>query len=94
MCFCCTQSDILLCGITKFSRGNNNISASKMKTNKNSQPQIKFTGSYKNKEITKEKRGFLGKGVLKICSKFSGEHPWQSGISIKLQSNLFFNFFV
>ena len=27
---------------------------------------------------------FLGKGVLKICSKFTGEHPCQSVISIKL----------
>ena len=30
---------------------------------------------------------FLGKGVLKICSKFTGEHPCRSLISIKLQSN-------
>ena len=30
---------------------------------------------------------FLGKDVLKICSKFTGEHPWRSVISIKLQSN-------
>ena len=30
---------------------------------------------------------FLGRGVLKICSKFTGEHPCQSAISIKLQSN-------
>ena len=30
---------------------------------------------------------FLVKGVLKICSKFTGEHPCRSGISIKLQSN-------
>ena len=30
---------------------------------------------------------FLGKGVLKICSKFRGEHRCQSVISIKLQSN-------
>ena len=30
---------------------------------------------------------FLGKGVLKICSKFTAEHPCQSVISIKLQSN-------
>ena len=30
---------------------------------------------------------FLRKGVLKICSKFTGEHPCQSVISIKLQSN-------
>ena len=29
---------------------------------------------------------FLGKGVLKICSKFTGENPDQSVISIKLQS--------
>ena len=30
---------------------------------------------------------FLGKGVLKICSKFTGEHPGWKAISIKLQSN-------
>ena len=30
---------------------------------------------------------FLGKGVLKICSKFTGEHPCKKVISIKLQSN-------
>ena len=27
---------------------------------------------------------FLGKGVLEICSKFTGEHPCQSAISIML----------
>ena len=27
---------------------------------------------------------FLGKGVLKICSKFTGDHPCESAISIKL----------
>ena len=30
---------------------------------------------------------FLGKLVLKICSKFTGKHPWQGATSIKLQSN-------
>ena len=30
---------------------------------------------------------FLRKGVLKICSKFTGEHPYRCAISIKLQSN-------
>ena len=30
---------------------------------------------------------FLGKRILKICSKFTGEHPCRSVISIKLQSN-------
>ena len=30
---------------------------------------------------------FLGKGALKICSKSSGEHPCQSAILVKLQSN-------
>ena len=29
---------------------------------------------------------FLEKGVQKICSKFTEEHPCQSAISIKLQS--------
>ena len=27
---------------------------------------------------------FLGKGVLKICSKFTGEHPCRSEVSINL----------
>ena len=27
---------------------------------------------------------FLGKGVLEICSKFTGEHPCRSAISIKM----------
>ena len=30
---------------------------------------------------------FFRKGVLKICSKFTGEHPCPSAISIKLLSN-------
>ena len=33
-------------------------------------------------------RGVLGKGVLKICSKFTGEYPCQSAISINLLCNL------
>ena len=30
---------------------------------------------------------FSGKGVLKIYSKFTGEHPCRSVVSTKLQSN-------
>ena len=30
---------------------------------------------------------FLRKGVLKICSKFTGEHPCGGVTSIKFQSN-------
>ena len=30
---------------------------------------------------------FLWKGVLKICCKFTGEHPCRSMISVKLQSS-------
>ena len=30
---------------------------------------------------------FLGKGVLRICSKFTGEHPSRIAISMKLQRN-------
>ena len=32
---------------------------------------------------------FLGKGVMEICSKFTGEHTCRNFISIKLQSNFF-----
>ena len=32
---------------------------------------------------------FLGKGVLRICNKFTGEHPYRSAISIKLLNNFF-----
>ena len=32
-------------------------------------------------------RVLLRKGVLKICSKYTGEHPCRSVISIKLQSS-------
>ena len=32
-------------------------------------------------------RVFLRKGVLKVCSKFTGEYPCPSVISLKLQSN-------
>ena len=32
-------------------------------------------------------RGVLGEGVLKICSKFTGEHPCRKVISIKLLCN-------
>ena len=34
---------------------------------------------------------FLGKDVLKICSKFIGEHPCRSVISIKLQQLISIN---
>ena len=30
---------------------------------------------------------FLEKGILKLCSKFVGEHPYPSAISIKLERN-------
>ena len=33
---------------------------------------------------------FLGKGAPKICSKFTGEHPCQSVISMRLLCNKFF----
>ena len=39
------------------------------------------------KKVQKQpSRGVLGKGVPKICSKFTGEHPYPSAISKKLQS--------
>ena len=55
MCFYCTQSDILLCGIARFSRGNKNklrtFQSQKGKKIKNSQPQTKVTGSYTKKRV-------------------------------------------
>ena len=53
VCFYCTQSDILLCDIARFSRGNKNklrtFQPQKWKKIKNSQLQTKFTCSYKKK---------------------------------------------
>ena len=50
------------------------------------------TGLEKLKQLFRKYRSsrpklFLGKYVLKIYSKFTGEHPCQSMISKKLQSN-------
>ena len=39
-----------------------------------------------NLQISSRPKVFLRKSVLKICSKFTGEHPCQIAISIKLQS--------
>ena len=58
VCFHCTQSDILLCGIAKFSRGNKNklrtFQPQKWKKIKSSQPQTKFTGFYKKRVYFEE----------------------------------------
>ena len=35
---------------------------------------------------------FLGKGVLKICSKFTGEYPCRSVISVKLLCNVLISY--
>ena len=44
-----------------------------------------------NIETYRQKQVLLVKGVLKICSKFTEEHPCQSVISIKLLlSNIIF----
>ena len=55
VCFYCTHSDILFCGIARFSRGNKNklrtSEPQKRKKIKNSHPQTKFTGSYKKKSV-------------------------------------------
>ena len=62
VCFYCTQSDIFLCGIASFSRGNKNklrrFQSQKWKKIKNSQPQTKFTGSYKTKRVHRGYKNF------------------------------------
>ena len=44
----------------------------------------KYMTSFERSSLTEV---FLGKGVLKICSKFTGEHPCRSAILIKLLCN-------
>ena len=57
--FYCTQSDILLCGIARFSQGNKNklrtFQPQKWNKIKNSQLQTKYTGSYNKKECSEIK---------------------------------------
>ena len=43
-----------------------------------------FLKNYDTKYRNNHPEVFLGKGVLKICSKFTGEHPHPSAISLKL----------
>ena len=49
--------------------------------------QIKDLNKLKTYNKSNRPEVFLGKGVLKIYSKFTGEHSCQSAISINLQSN-------
>ena len=46
-----------------------------------------YTKSRSRISQTHSSRGLLSKYFLKICSKFTGEHPWRSVISIKLLCN-------
>ena len=48
-----------------------------------SYPCVKLYGKYESNPL----EVFLGKGILKIYSKFKGKHPCWSAISTKLQSN-------
>ena len=48
---------------------------------------FKTAGKLSSKSRSSRPEVFLRKGVLKICSKFTREHPCRSAISIKLQSN-------
>ena len=43
--------------------------------------------SYQMPYLIQKQPGFLRKGVLKICSNFTGKHPCQNVISIKLLCN-------
>ena len=54
----------------------------------NYKPSICRVNHVKSEHQKQPSRGvFLGKGVLKIWSKFTGEHPCQRVISIKLLCN-------
>ena len=68
VCFYCTQPDILLWGIARFSRGNKNklrtFQPQKLKINKNSHPQTKFTGSYKKEDCNWTEQVELNRIIL------------------------------
>ena len=49
--------------------------------------EFKTTGWFQSWLRNSPPEVFLGKCVLKMCSKFTGEHPRRSVISVKLQSN-------
>ena len=51
------------------------------KSQKNTRKGVSFRSSHPGVVLVK--------GVLKICSKFTGEHPWRSVISIKLLKSHF-----
>ena len=48
-----------------------------------------ITGNRLSKGDCSRPKVFLGKGALKICSKFRGEHPCRSVISVKLLLQLY-----
>ena len=54
-------------------------------------PTVRMPDESSNVPSNKQKQSSIGflrrKGVLKVCSKFIGEHPCRSVISIRLQSN-------
>ena len=62
-------------------RGNMNSLYDSVMTNQ--PPTINYSSSFRSSHPEM----FLEKGVLKICSKFTGEHPSWNVISIKLLSN-------
>ena len=47
-----------------------------------------FSVSLRERYRSNHPEVFLGKGALKTCSKFAGEHPCQSSILIKLLCNV------
>ena len=48
---------------------------------------LEETTPFCGKDRSSHPEAFLGKGVLKICSKFTGEHPCRNVISINLLCN-------
>ena len=101
VCFYCTQSDILLCGIARFSRGNN-----KLRTFQPQKWKKLRTASLKQNLLflIKKECNFikccerkisqcilpLRKDLLKICNKFT-EHPCRSLLCLAFALQLYWN---
>ena len=77
VCFCCDQSDIILCGIARFSSGNKNklrtFQPQQWKKIKSSQSQTKVTGFYKKRVYFEEHLGMSS-------SKFYLKRDYNTGV--------------
>ena len=77
----------LICLISKFPKSMPNLKISSISSSSTMSNLTRTLQKCFVKLRSSPPQVFLGKGVLKICSKFTGEDPHPIAISIKLQRN-------